>query len=60
MLKNIKFNKEVTMNALIKLDNIVMAPHYSEILVKKIEKFKAHKKDILGMMVKIKDQPLAK
>jgi len=48
------------MNALIKLDNIVMAPHYSEILVKKIEKFKAHKKDILGMMVKIKDQPLAK
>ncbi|MEN4017463.1 MAG: GMC oxidoreductase [Methanobacterium sp.] len=60
MLKNIEFNKEVTMNAFIKLNDIIMAPHYSEILVKKLEKFKAGKKDILGMMVKIKDQPSGK
>ncbi|MGZ7068539.1 MAG: GMC family oxidoreductase N-terminal domain-containing protein, partial [Methanobacterium sp.] len=60
LLKKIKFNKEVTMNALMKMDDIVMAPHYSEILVKKLEKFKARKKDILSMMIKIKDDPSGK
>lgn len=60
MLKKIKFNKEVAMNALIKLDDIIMAPHYSEILVKKLDSHKASKKDILGMMVKIKDEPSGK
>ncbi|MGZ7070671.1 MAG: GMC oxidoreductase, partial [Methanobacterium sp.] len=60
ILKKIKFNKEVTMNALMKMDDIVMAPHYSEILVKKLEKFKARKKDILSMMIKIKDDPSGK
>jgi choline dehydrogenase-like flavoprotein len=60
MLKNIGFNTEVAMNALIKLDDIVMAPHYSEILVKKLQGYKARKKDILGMMVKIKDEPSGK
>ncbi len=56
VLKGIKFNQEVTMNALIMLDDIVMAPHFSEILWRKLKKFKARKKDILGMMVKIKDE----
>lgn len=60
MLKKIKFNKEVTMNALIILDNMVMGPHYSQILVEKLQKFKARKKDILGMMIKIKDEPSGK
>jgi choline dehydrogenase-like flavoprotein len=60
ILKKIKFNKEVTMNALIKLDDIVMAPHYSEVLVKKLQEYKARKKDILGMMIKIKDEPSGK
>lgn len=60
ILKNIKYNKEVTMNALIKLDDIVLAPHYSEILVNKLKKFKAKKKDVLGMMIKIKDEPSGK
>lgn len=60
ILKNIKFNQEVTMNAIIKLDDIVMAPHYSEILVKKLQEYKARKKDILGMMIKIKDEPSGK
>jgi len=54
-LKKIKFNKEVQMNAFIKLDDIVIAPHFSSILVDKIHK--ARKKDILGMMVKIADEP---
>ena len=57
MLKNIKYNKEVTMNALIKLDNIVLAPHFSGILVNKLKKYKARKKDVLGLMIKIKDEP---
>ncbi len=60
MLKNIKYNKEVTMNALIKLDDIVLAPHFSEILVNKLKKYKARKKDVIGMMVKIKDEPSGK
>ncbi len=60
MLKNIKYNKEVTMNALIKLDNIVLAPHFSGILVDKLKKKGAKKKDILGMMVKIKDESSGK
>lgn len=60
ILKKIKFNKEVTMNALIKLDDIVMGPHYSEILVNKLQNYKARKKDILGMMIKIKDEPSGK
>lgn len=60
MLKKIKFNKEITMNALIKIDNIVMAPHYSEILFNKLHEYKARKRDILGMMIKIKDEPSGK
>lgn len=60
ILKNIKYNKEVTMNALIKLDNIVLAPHFSEILVNKLKKNGAKKKDVLGMMIKIKDEPSGK
>ncbi len=60
MLKGIKYNKEVAMNALIKLDNIILAPHFSEILVNKLEKYKARKKDVLGMMIKIKDEPSGK
>ena len=60
ILKNIKYNKEVTMNALIKLDNIILGPHFSEILVNKLKKYKARKKDILGLMIKIKDEPSGK
>ena len=56
MLKNIKFNQEVAMNALITLDDVILAPHYSEMLVNKMDKFKATKNDILGMMVKIGDE----
>lgn len=56
VMKKIKFEKEVPMNALIKLDDIILSPHYSEILVEKLKKFRARKKDILGIMVKIKDE----
>lgn len=57
MLKKIKFNKELPMNALIQFDDFIIGPHYSEILVNKLQKFKARKKDVLGLMIKIKDEP---
>jgi choline dehydrogenase-like flavoprotein len=56
VMKKIKFNKEVPMNALIKLDDIILSPHFSEILVEKLKNFRVQKKDILGIMVKIKDE----
>lgn len=56
LMKKIKFNKEVPMNTLIKLDEVIISPHYSEILKEKLRPYGAGKKDILGMMVKIKDE----
>ncbi len=56
IFKKIKFNKEVPMNALINLDDIILSPHFSEILVEKLKNFRVQKKDILGIMVKIKDE----
>ncbi len=60
LLKDIKFDKEVSMNALITLDDVILAPHYSEMLVNKLSKFNATKHDILSMMVKIGDEPKGK
>jgi len=60
MFKGVKFNKEVLMYALIKQDDIILSPHYSEILVDKLKDKKARKKDILGMMIKIKDDASGK
>lgn len=57
VIKKIKFNSEVSMNALMELDDVILAPHYSQALVNRLEKFRAGKKDILGMMIKIKDEP---
>jgi choline dehydrogenase-like flavoprotein len=53
LLKGIGFNEEVQMNALLKRKDLIMAPHFSSILVDKIPD--AAPEDILGMMVKIKD-----
>jgi choline dehydrogenase-like flavoprotein len=58
--KGINYNQEVPMNALIKLDDIILSPHYSSLLLGKLKKFKATKKDILGLMVKIKDDNTGK
>lgn len=60
LLKNIKFDKEVTMNALITLDDVILAPHYSEMLANNLKTFNATSNDILGMMVKIADEPSGK
>ncbi len=53
MLGGIEFNEEVQMNALLKRKNLILAPHFSSILVDKIPD--AAPGDILGMMVKIRD-----
>jgi choline dehydrogenase-like flavoprotein len=60
VLRDINFNKEVTMNALIKLDDLILAPHYSGILEDKLRKFHASAGDILSMMIKIGDEPSGK
>jgi choline dehydrogenase-like flavoprotein len=54
-LEGISFSQEVLMNALIEVEDIILSPHYSTILLNKIEG--AKKEDILGIMVKIKDEP---
>ena len=56
ILKDIKFNNEVQMNALIKLDDLIMAPHYSGILYNNLKKYGAGEGDIIGMMIKIADE----
>ena len=56
LLKDIEFNSEVQMNALIKLDDIILAPHYSTILLDKLQNYKVSETDILGIMVKIADE----
>ncbi len=60
LLKDIKFNTEIQMNALIKLDDLILAPHYSTILHDKLHGFSARETDILGMMIKIPDEPCGK
>jgi choline dehydrogenase-like flavoprotein len=57
VLKGIKLNTEVTMNALIAFENFILSPHFSNHLVKKMEEkgVKAAQEDVLGIMVKIKD-----
>ncbi len=58
ILKGIGFNKEVTMNAVIKFADFLLSPHFSNHLVAEMEKrgLKASSGDIIGMMVKIKDE----
>lgn len=56
VLKDIEFNKEISMNALYKGDGFILAPHYSSLINSRIGKNGTGQKDILGMMVKIKDE----
>jgi choline dehydrogenase-like flavoprotein len=57
-LEGIKLNKEVTMNASIGFENFVLYPHFSNRLVKRLveRRIKVSSEDILGIMVKIKDE----
>nr|QNO52963.1 D-amino acid dehydrogenase [Methanosarcinales archaeon ANME-1 ERB6] len=58
IVKRIKFNKEIPMNALIKFEDFTLYPHFSKHLAKRMEEkgLKTSQEDILGIMVKIKDE----
>jgi len=60
VLREVGFNQEIQMNALIEFDEFILSPHFSDILVQKLHKYGTGKKDIIGMMVKIKDEPSGK
>lgn len=60
VLENIKFNSELQMNAIIKFDNFIIGPHFTEVLVNNLHKYKARKKDVIGLMVMIKDESSGK
>jgi choline dehydrogenase-like flavoprotein len=55
VLKNINYSSEVTMNALIKGKNFVLAPHYSVIINQNMDDENIRKEDILSIMVKVPD-----
>jgi choline dehydrogenase-like flavoprotein len=56
ILKNIQFNKEVAMYSLLKGNDYLLSPHYSSILADKLKPYGYNEEDIMGMMVKIKDE----
>lgn len=58
VLEGIKFNREVAMNALITFEDFILAPHFSNHLVKRMAArgLTVSPGDILGIMVKIKDE----
>lgn len=56
ILQDINFHKEVAMNALYKGDGFILSPHYSGLINSRMRKSGFHEKDILGLMVKIKDE----
>lgn len=54
-IRDIEFNKEVSMNSLLKMNDFILSPHYSSILRDRLNPYGYSDKDILGIMVKIKD-----
>lgn len=58
VVKGIKFNKEVPMNAVIRFEDFVLYPHFSNHLAERMRErgLKVSQEDILGIMVKIKDE----
>ena len=58
VLDGIGQNKEIVMNAVIEFNEFVLYPHFSDHLLKRMEEcgLKVSLDDILGLMVKIKDE----
>ncbi len=56
--KGIKFDTDITMNALIRFEDFILCPHFSKHLAERMAErgLKASQEDILGIMVKIKDE----
>lgn len=55
ILKGIKFNKEVSTNSLLKCNDFILTPHYTSTTAEMLKTTGYGAKDILGMMVMIKD-----
>ncbi|HTX61581.1 MAG TPA: GMC oxidoreductase, partial [Methanobacterium sp.] len=55
ILQNIQFNKEVAMYSLFKGHDYILSPHYSSIIAEKLKPYGFKEEDIMGIMVKIKD-----
>ena len=62
IVKGIQFDKEIPMNAVIRFEDFILCPHFSKHLAERIEKreLKASQGDIVGIMVKIKDDEVGK
>jgi choline dehydrogenase-like flavoprotein len=59
ILQGIKQNREIPMNALMPFELFMLAPHYSTHLVRRMRQrgMAVEPEDILGIMVKIRDDP---
>ena len=55
-LKDINFDREVQMNALIKTEHFVLSPHFSTYITQQINNPNIENKDILSIMIKIPDE----
>ncbi|MDO5850302.1 MAG: FAD-dependent oxidoreductase [Methanobacteriaceae archaeon] len=55
-LKDINFDREVQMNALIKTEHFVLSPHFSTYITQQIDNPNIENKDILSIMIKIPDE----
>lgn len=56
ILKNVGFKDEIQMNALIIMENFILSPHFSTFLSQQLKNKGAKDKDIIGFMIKIKDE----
>ncbi|MEM3078084.1 MAG: GMC family oxidoreductase N-terminal domain-containing protein [Nitrososphaerales archaeon] len=59
VLKGIKLNKELPMQVYLAMDKFILSPHYSMFLLPYLESkgFRVSKENVLGLMVKIADEP---
>jgi len=56
ILEGIRFNEEVQMNAIIEMENFILAPHFATLISKELKGKGYKEKDIIGLMVKIADE----
>ncbi|MGB4642342.1 MAG: GMC family oxidoreductase [Methanothermobacter tenebrarum] len=56
ILEGIRFNEEVQMNAIIEMENFILAPHFATLIAKELKRKDYKKEDIIGLMVKIADE----
>jgi len=60
ILEDIRFKEEVQMNAIIEIDDFILAPHFSTLIAKELKREGYGEEDIIGLMVKIADEAKGK